>query len=409
MEKTMQRSIFRPGSPIAGVGTSPFRIAQWTCTGLLTLTLFGCKHEETAPPPQQSPEVGVMIVQPESIRLLSELPGRTNPFLVAEIRPQVSGIIQKRLFEEGSEVEEGQTLYQIDPAPFQAALNSAKAALASAESGLQSIKLRVERYEELLKDRAVSQQDYDDALAGRMQAEAAILVAEAAVQTAEINLGYTAVRAPISGRIGKSSVTDGALVTAFQPLPLATIQQLDPIYVDVPQSATERLNLRRHIEEGRLLVDDQGQSVVELVLSDGSPYSLKGVLQFQDVSVDPSTGSVILRAVFPNPDKLLLPGMFVRAAVVEGVQEAAILLPQQCVLRDPKGDPYALLVDAENTIRQQFLSIDRAIGNRWLISSGLNPGDHVVIEGLQRARPGSPVRVTPIDPAAPAAPSPAQS
>jgi membrane fusion protein (multidrug efflux system) len=354
----------------------------------------GCKPEETAPPPQP-PEVAVTTVQTEKISISTELPGRTAAYLIAEIRPQVSGIIQERLFEEGSEVEAGQILYQIDPAPFVAALNSAKASLARAESGLTSIRLRVERYQELLKDRAVSQQDVDDASAALKQAEAEIQVWKAAVETAAINEGYTRVRAPISGRIGKSNVTNGALVTAMQPLTLATIQQLDPIYVDVPQSATERLLLQRRLEAGRLSLEGSSQNKVQLILADGTPYGEEGTLQFQDVTVDPSTGSVILRAVFPNPEGTLLPGMFVRARIVEGINEQAILIPQQSVARDSRGEPYVLLVDAENQVQRAALTIDRAIGARWLVSSGLNPGDRVVVEGLQKARPGASVQTVP--------------
>ncbi|NCC50766.1 MAG: efflux RND transporter periplasmic adaptor subunit [Spartobacteria bacterium] len=360
---------------------------------LIMAAVTGCK-QNGGPPPARVPEVTVMTVVPEVLRLNTELPGRTTPFMIAEIRPQVSGLIQKRLFEEGADVEADQALYQIDPAPFQAALDSAEASLARAEAGLRSIKLRVERYEKLLDQKAISHQDFDDASASMDQAKAAILSSKAAVKTAQINLGYTKITAPISGRIGKSSVTEGALVTAFQPLALATIQQLDPMYVDVPQSATQLLELRR--KHGSLQDMDAAYRQVKLRLSDGTEYKEDGALKFKDVSVDPTTGSVILRSVFPNPDLMLLPGLFVRAVIAEGVDEQAILLPQPCVRRTPKGEPFVLLVDDENKVAQRMVTIERAVGNRWHVTAGLAPGEKVIVEGLQSARPGSPVTATPI-------------
>ena len=307
------------------------------------------------------------------------------PYRIAEIRPQVNGLIQKRLFTEGSDVKADQVLYQIDPAPFQAALDNAKAALGRAEANLPSIRSRAERYKELLADKAVSQQDYDDAAAALTQVEADIQYWKATVETARINLGYTRVTAPISGRIGKSNVTDGAIVTAYQPMALATIQQLDPIYVDVPQSTTDLLRLKSRLKDGRLKQNGTDQNKVKLILEDGTPYPLEGTLQFSDVTVDPTTGSVILRAVFPNPEGVLLPGMFVRAVIKEGVNEQAILIPQQGVSRDPKGNPFALIVDAESKAGLRMLTLDRAIGDKWLVSSGLAPGDRVIVEGLQDA------------------------
>jgi len=288
-------------------------------------------------------------------------------------------------------------LYQIDPASFQAAYDNAKAALGRAEANVPPIRLRVERYKELLPDKAVSQQEYDDAAAALKQAEAEIEIWKAAAETARINLGYTRVTAPISGRIGKSSVTDGALVTAYQPVALATIQQLDPIYVDVPQSTSELLRLRRSLEGGRLNHDRTNQQKVRIILQDGTPYQQEGTLQFQDVTVDPTTGSVILRAVFPNPEGVLLPGMFVRGVAKEGVNEQAILIPQQAVSRDPKGNPLALIVDAESKVQQRMLTVDRAIDDKWLVTSGLAPGDRVIVEGLQKVRPGVPVKEVPFD------------
>ena len=361
---------------------------------LLLLIVGGCK-QRSGPPPQGNPEVAVVTIHPERVVITTELPGRTSAFRVAEIRPQVNGLIQKRLFTEGSVVKAEQGLYQIDPAPFQAVLDSASASLGRAEAGLRSIRLRAERYHDLLADKAVSQQDYDDALSAMKQAEAEIKFYQASVKTARINLGYTHVTAPISGRIGKSSVTDGALVMAYQPIALATIQQLDPIYVDVPQSTTEMLRLKHRLEDGRLSYDGTNQNKVKLILEDGMAYPLEGILQFQDITVDPTTGSVILRVVFPNPQSALLPGMFVRAVITEGVNEQAILIPQQGISRTPKGDPVALVVDADNKVQQRTLTLDRAIGNKWLVSSGLNPGDRVIVEGVQKARPGASVRVVP--------------
>ena len=309
----------------------------------------------------------------------------------------MNGIIQKRLFKEGSDVKAGQVLYQIDPSPFQAALDSAKAALAKSKANLPAIKARADRYRALLAEKAVSQQDYDDRESALKQAEADIEYWKASVETARINVGYTRVRAPISGRIGKSSVTDGALVTAYQPLPLATIQQLDPIYVDVPQATTALLRLKRRLADGRLNQNGNGQRKVKILLEDDTRYALEGTLQFRDVTVDPTTGSVVLRVVVPNPDGVLLPGMFVRAVVKEGVNEKAILLPQQAISRDPKGDPIAVIVDQEGKAQRRMLKLERAIEDKWLVSSGLKVGDQVIVEGLQQARPGSPVKVAPPD------------
>ena len=357
-----------------------------------SLFLGGCEQQKQAVPPPV-PEVVVMTVQPQRVELTTELPGRTSPFLVAEIRPQVNGLIQKRLFKEGSDVKIGQVLYQIDPAPFQASLDHAQAALAKAEANVPAIRLKMQRYRELLTDKAVSQQDYDDIAATLKQVEAEVVYGKAAVESARINLGYTRVTAPISGRIGRSSVTDGALVTAHQPTALATIQQLDPIYADVPQSTTELLRLRRRLAEGSLDQNGRNQQNVKLILEDNNVYSREGTLQFRDVTVDPSTGSVILRAVFPNPEGVLLPGMFVRAVVKEGINEQAILIPQQTVSRDPKGNPSVLLVDAAGKIQQRPLTLDRAISDQWLVASGLTAGERVVVEGMQKARPGSSVKV----------------
>jgi len=334
-------------------------------------------------------------VQTQKIMLSTELPGRTSAYRIAEIRPQVSGLILNRLFTEGSSVKTGQVLYQIDPAPFQAALDNTQAALGRAEANLPAIRSRAERYREVLADKAVSRQDYDDAVAAMTQVKADIQYWKATVETARINLGYCRVTAPISGRIGKSNVTEGAIVTAYQPVALATIQQLDPIYVDVPQSTTELLRLKRRLEDGRLKSHGTNQNKVKLILEDGTAYPPEGTLQFRDVTVDPTTGSVILRVVFTNPEGVLLPGMFVRAVMKEGVNEQAILIPQQGVSRDPKGNPVSLIVDAEGKAQQRMLTLDRAIGDKWLVSAGLAPGNRVIVEGMQRVRPGAAVKVVP--------------
>jgi membrane fusion protein (multidrug efflux system) len=364
---------------------------------LSSLLPAGCDRRQQSPPPRPVPEVSTVTVETQKIMLATELPGRTSAYRIAEIRPQVSGLIQKRLFTEGSEVKAGQVLYQIDPAPFQAALDNAMAALKRSEANLPAIRLRVERFRDVLADHAVSQQDYDEAAAALKQAEADTQSWEATVKLARINLGYTRITAPISGRIGISSVTDGAIVTAYQPIPLASIQQLDPIYVDVPQATTELLRLQQSLKDGRLNQSGSNQNKVKLILEDGTAYPQEGTLQFSDVTVDPTTGSVILRVVFPNPDCTLLPGMFVRALVKEGVKEEAVLIPQQAVTRDQKGNPIALTVNAEGKVEQRMLTLDRAIGNQWLVDSGLQVGDSVIAEGMQRVCPGAAVKVIPFD------------
>jgi membrane fusion protein (multidrug efflux system) len=369
--------------------------------------------------------------------LTTDLPGRTSAYAMAEIRPQVGGIIQKRLFEEGADIKAGQVLYEIDPAPLQAAYDSATATLAAARRAadraraavaasragvvrqravLENARTNRKRFEDLLADGAVSASQRDQAateadvaeatlLSVEAQvesdreavaaAEAAIKQAEAALETNRINLGYARVTAPIPGRIGKSSVTVGALVKASQDAPLATIQQLDPIYVDVTQSSANLLRLRQSLAAGRLKGNGAQQARVKLLLEDGSTYPLEGTLKFSDVTVDPSTGSFILRTLFPNPKHLLLPGMYVRAIVQEGLVEQAIVVPQQSVSRDPKGNPIALVVDGAEKVAQRTVVVDRAIGDKWLVSDGLKPGDRLIVEGLQKARPGTSVRAVP--------------
>jgi membrane fusion protein (multidrug efflux system) len=403
--------------------------------------LSGCEQQTKTGRPQQGgpPEVAVVTVKPQRLVMTTELSGRTSAYGVAEVRPQVGGIIQQRLFTEGSDVKAGQALFKIDAAPFQAALDNAAANLVATQknAGRAQAALRAslagvtrqqatvkfsrtnrERFEELSKDGAVSASQRDQAAteadvaeatiraveaqvendrAAVASAEAAIDQAEAALKTARINLAYTSVTAPISGRIGRSSVTEGALVAAYQPIALATIQQLDPMYVDVPQSTTALLRLRRRLEEGNLKHNGQIRDKVRLLFEDNAHYPLEGALQFRDVTVDQTTGSVLLRVVFPNPKGVLLPGMFVRAVVEEGVNERAVLVPQQGISRDPKGNPVALIVDAESKVQQRMLTLDRAIGDAWLVSSGLASGDRLIVEGMQKVKPGASVKVVPFE------------
>jgi membrane fusion protein (multidrug efflux system) len=336
-------------------------------------------------------------MQEEPVGITTELPGRTSAQLIAEVRPQVNGIIKKRLFTEGSDVKAGDVLYEIDPAPYQASYNNAKAALARAEAQLPAVRSRGERYKELVDIKAVSRQDYDDAVSALQQAEAEVEVNKAAVETARINLAYTRIVAPISGRVGRSNVTVGALATAHQGTAFTTIQQLDPIYVDATQSSANLLQLKRNVASGRIKGNGSQQARVKLLLEDGTPYPLEGTLKFSDVTVDPSTGSFILRMVFPNPKHILLPGMYVRAVVQEGLADKAILAPQQAVARDPKGNPFALIVDSQGKVQQRSITVDRAIGNKWLVTSGLAAGDRLVVEGIQKVRPGASVKVTPLE------------
>jgi len=357
----------------------------------LNLAVSGCNKPKEMQQPV--PEVAVTVMRYERVPITTELPGRTSAYLVAEVRPQVSGIIQKRLFTEGSDVKTGDVLYQIDPAPYRAALNNAIGALGRAEANLPAIRSKYERYKDLVNDKAVSQQEYEDIAAAYKQAEADIQYWKASVESARINLGYTSITAPITGRIGKSNVTVGALVTANQPSAMAVIQQIDPIYVDATQSSASQLQLKGHIEAGRIKNAGKDQTRVKLLLEDGTSYKMEGILKFSDVTVEPSTGSFILRMVFPNPKSILLPGMYVRAVIQEGVIEQAILVPQQGVFRDPKGNPFTMIVDAEGKVQQVKLTLGRAIGDKWNVSEGLKVGDRVIIEGIQKVRPGAPAKV----------------
>ncbi|MEJ2039177.1 MAG: efflux RND transporter periplasmic adaptor subunit, partial [Desulfosarcinaceae bacterium] len=364
-----------------------------TAAALSGFLMTGCDRKPKTLPPPAAPQVSTVTIQTRTLLLTTQLPGRTSAFRIAEIRPQVSGLVQKRLFTEGTDVKAGDVLYRIDSASFKTALMNARAALGRSEANLPAVRARAERYKELLAERAVSQQDVDDAEGALKQLEADVAYWKASVETARINMAYTRITAPISGRIGRSGVTEGAIVTAYQPVALATIQQLDPIYVDVPQSTTDLLRLKRRLEDGRLSQNGQNQKKVKLLLEDGSAYPLEGTLQYRDVTVDPTTGSVTLRVVVPNPDGVLLPGMFVRSVIKEGVLAEAILIPQQAVSRDPKGNPVAMVVDPQDKVQLRMLTLDRAEGNQWLVSAGLTPGERVIIEGLQKVRPGVTVKV----------------
>ncbi len=382
--------------------TRPARLMALTTLLALALSMSACGKKQAPKMQGGPPEVSVITIAPQRVTLTTELPGRTSPHLIAEVRPQVGGIIKKRLFVEGSDVKAGQVLYQIEPASYEATLASARAAQARAEAILGTARLKAQRYRDLVKIKAVSQQDNDDAQAAFKQAEADLAAAKAAVETARINLAYTRITAPISGRIGRSSVTEGALVTASQPTALATIQELSPIYVDLTESSADLLRLKHELAGGLLQKDRSGaQATVRLILEDGTPYPLPGILKFSEVTVDPSTGSITLRALFPNPKQTLLPGMFVRAQVEEGVNDHAILVPQRGVTRDPKGGALVMLVGADDKVEPRPIQVARTVGDNWLVSDGLKPGDRVIMEGIQRARPGTPVKVVPFS-AAPA-------
>lgn len=345
--------------------------------------------------PVQTPEAGFVVVQAQPAALFTELPGRTTPFAISEVRPQVGGIVLSRLFTEGSNVKKGQPLYRIDPAPYKAAVDQARAQLASAEANLATVKAKAERYADLVKIKAVAQQDYDDAEAAFRQGQASVQQAQAALESAQINLGYTDIRAPISGRVGVSAITQGALATAGQTNALTTIQTLDPIYIDVTQSTAELLRLESDIRRGLARKDAPLTAKVQLTLEDGSIYPLEGKLQFTDVTEDPSSGSVTIRAVFPNPQGVLLPGMFVRARINEALDPDAILVPQQGVSRDPKGGATVLVIDEQNKAQLRPITTGEAIGSNWLVTSGLKPGDRVITEGLQRIQAGATVRPVP--------------
>jgi membrane fusion protein, multidrug efflux system len=369
----------------------------------LVAVLAACTGKAGQGPAGAPPEVGVITLAPQAISLSTVLPGRTAAYRIAEVRPQVEGIVKRRLFTEGSEVRAGQPLYEIDAAPYRAALLRAEANLASAQAQLTAAKLLADRYGPLQERGVVSKQDNDNAIAANGSAEAAVASAKAAVETARIDLGYTQVLAPITGRIGRSLVTEGALVKAAQDEPIATIAQLDPIYVDVTQSSSELLRLRRDMDAGRLQRDAKQQARVTLLLEDGSTYAQPGSLQFTEVTVDQSTGSVLLRAVFPNKERTLLPGMFVRATLGVGSNSQALLVPQAGVSRNARGEATVLVVDADSKVSERIIEVDRAVGSNWVVSSGLVAGERVIVEGVQKVRPGSTVTPKPINAPAPAA------
>ncbi|MMZ29726.1 multidrug efflux RND transporter periplasmic adaptor subunit AcrA [Salmonella enterica] len=357
-----------------------------------SLALTGCDDKQDQQGGQQMPEVGVVTLKTEPLQITTELPGRTVAYRIAEVRPQVSGIILKRNFVEGSDIEAGVSLYQIDPATYQATYDSAKGDLAKAQAAANIAELTVKRYQKLLGTQYISKQEYDQALADAQQATAAVVAAKAAVETARINLAYTKVTSPISGRIGKSSVTEGALVQNGQASALATVQQLDPIYVDVTQSSNGFLRLKQELANGSLK-QENGKAKVDLVTSDGIKFPQSGTLEFSDVTVDQTTGSITLRAIFPNPDHTLLPGMFVRARLQEGTKPTALLVPQQGVTRTPRGDATVLVVGADNKVETRQIVASQAIGDKWLVTDGLKAGDRVVVSGLQKVRPGAQVKV----------------
>lgn len=379
-------------------------VSKLPCLGALLLAaLLNSCAKKPAPPPAPPPaEVSVIPVALESVNNTTELPGRINPMREAQVRARATGILLKRVFEEGSNVSEGQLLFEIDPLPLQASLNSAKAALGKADAALKESKAKAARYEELVKINAISKQLYDEAIATLGQNEADVLASRAAVQTAELNLGYARVTAPISGRIGKALVTEGALVSATEATQLATIRQLDPVYFDFTQSSTEVLRLRRALENGSLQGLAGGAANVSLILEDGTAYAHPGKLLFSDIAVDPTTGMITLRAEIPNPENLLLPGMFARAQIIEGVKTNAVTIPQRTIARGAAGASTVLVVNDQNQVESRSIEIDRTVGTKVIVAKGLKPGERVIVEGSQKAPPGSVVKPVPFASAAPA-------
>ncbi len=371
--------------------------------------LTGCDSDKTQQHTQAQPaHVGIVTLKSQLLTVTTELPGRTAAFRIAEVRPQISGIILQRHFVEGSDVTALMSMYQIDPAPYEAVYNSAKGELAKAQAAAALAKLTVGRYQPLLGTQYISQQEYDEAVSGLRQANASVIVAQAAVETARINLAYTRVTAPISGRSGQSSVTEGALVTSGQAAPLVTVQQINPIYVAVTQSSDAFLRLRKELASGALKQknsEKDGKTAIRLLLDDNSEYAQTGTLDFTGITVDESTNSITIRALFPNPDQLLLPGMFVRARL-DGVKNDALLVPQRSVTRNPRGDAVAMVVGEGNKVELRTLTTGRAIGDQWLVTSGLKAGDRVIVTGAQKIRPGAQVTIqeitTPVSHTSPA-------
>ena len=362
----------------------------------LALMLSGCgggAQEQQGPPPGP-PTVRYVTVREEPVTLSTELPGRTTAYETSEVRPQVNGIVLARLFEEGEMVRAGQPLYRIDPAPYQAQVASARAALARARAAIASTEALSRRYGELSRINAISRQEAENAVTGAQQARADVSAQQAALRTAEIDLARTTIRAPISGRVGRSTFTTGALVSASQAEPLTTIQRLDPMFVDIQQSSADVLDLRQQLMDGALSRGN-GAARVRLKLENGTTYRQEGTLKFTDVSVDPTTGSQVIRAVFPNPQGLLLPGMFARAEMIEGTRARGMLVPQRAVTRDEKGQATALVIGADGKLQPRILTTERTVGQDWLVTGGLKPGDKVVMEGAQNLQPGTPVKGEP--------------
>lgn len=359
---------------------------------LSAAVLGGCKHQADATAEQAAAEVTVVTLKPQPVTIRRELPGRTSAYLIAEVRPQVNGIVKQRLFTEGAMVQAGQPLYQIDDATYRADYGSAKANLAKAQAALASASMNAQRSAALAKTSLLSKQDNDNVHAAWKQAEADVAAAQAALQSSAVVLGFARIVAPISGRIGKSNVTQGALVTANQANALATVQQIDPLYVDITQSSNEMLQLRRQLADGSLKTTDDAP--VKILLEDGSAYAHDGRLQFAEVTVDPNTGSFSLRVVVPNPDGLLLPGMYVRAVLDKGINPNGLLVPQQGITRDPKGDAVAMVIGKDSKAEQRKVRVSHTLGNQWLVQDGLAPGDQVIVEGLQKIQPGVPVHAT---------------
>jgi len=356
--------------------------------------LLGACSKAPAPAPPPPPQVSVVTVHKTQVPVVIDLPGRTNAFYVAQVRARVDGIVLKRNYKEGSDVKAGQVLYRIDPAPYIATLDSAKAMLQSAQANVVAQNAQAERYKALVAGNAVSQQDYDNAVAAQGTAEAAVASGKAAVASAQINLGYTTVASPISGRTGISLVTEGAYVQASQATLMTTVQQIDPIYVDLTQSSVQGLRLRRDVASGRVKLSGLNQARVRLFLEDGREYRHTGALQTTDITVDPTTGTVTVRTLFPNPKSVLLPGMFIKARVEEGVNEDAILVPQAGVTHDPQGRATALVVGPENKVQSRTLQLGNTQNDQWVVESGLDEGDRVIVDGVQRVQPGVTVVAT---------------
>jgi membrane fusion protein, multidrug efflux system len=377
---------------------NPSRVAFPLLMVIAGTSLAGYDNKSTAAPAAPPiAQVGVVTLKAQPVTLTTELPGRTTAFLTADVRPQVSGLVIKRIFTEGADVQAGEQLYQIDPATYQATYDSAVATLAHNQAALTSARAKSARYKPLAAAQAVSRQDYDDAVASAGEAAADIGTAQASIEQAKINLEYTRVAAPISGRIGRSSVTPGALVTANQTTALATVTQLDPIYVDVTQPATTLLRLREELAAGQLQTSGPNQAQVQLVLEDGSKYPVPGTLQFSEVTVDQGTGTVVLRAIFPNSKHLLLPGLYVQAELQEGVNDRAILVPQQGVSHNSHGDPTVMVVDKDSKAAIKIIQTSRTLGDKWVVTGGLAAGDKVIVDGLQKFSPGAPVRATEVN------------